>query len=123
MIHKQFAPSIDKVRIVFELPASLWADQISVVGDFNEWNPLATPLLQDRDGIWRASIDLPVGNRYGFRYLIDGRWSTDAHADGVTRTAHGSFNSIVTAEPPTHRPNASLRPGMIHEASPYSLDW
>lgn len=29
---------VGRVRVVFELPAHLWADQVFVVGDFNDWN-------------------------------------------------------------------------------------
>jgi len=50
---------------------------------------------QDRDGVWRARLELPIGQRYEFRYLIDGRWQTDYHADGFTENGFGSHNSIV----------------------------
>jgi hypothetical protein len=50
---------------------------------------------QDRDGVWRARLELSIGQRYEFRYLIDGRWQTDYHADGFTENGFGSHNSIV----------------------------
>ncbi|MDQ3247863.1 MAG: isoamylase early set domain-containing protein [Chloroflexota bacterium] len=100
MIRKTSSPQPDHVRIIFELPACLWADRIFLVGDFNGWCESATPMRQDRDGIWRATLDLPVGGQHEFRYLIDGHWKTDSHADGFAGNRYGSENSVVNVETP-----------------------
>jgi hypothetical protein len=97
MIHKQPSPYPGHVRIVFELPACLWADRVFVVGDFNRWEELATPLHQARNGVWRASVDLPAGSQSQFRYRIDGEWKTDYHADGFAQGGDGEANSVVQA--------------------------
>jgi 1,4-alpha-glucan branching enzyme len=89
MIHKTHSPLPNHVRVSFELPSCIWADRIFVVGDFNEWNNQATPMAQDRDGIWRASVE--------FRYLIDNHWQTDSHADDFATTTLGTDNSVVDA--------------------------
>jgi hypothetical protein len=73
----------------------LWADRICVSGTFNDWDEQALPMHQDRDGVWRAQLTLPLGQRHEFRYVIDGRWQTDYHADGFTANNFGSHNSIV----------------------------
>ena len=100
MIYK--LPSIvsDHVQVIFELPAYIWADHIAVVGDFNQWDAKATPLHQERDGVWRAVIELPVGHRYEFRYLVDDYWLTDYQADSFTRNAYGTDNSVLFAALP-----------------------
>lgn len=95
MIYKLPTKQPGLVCVVFELPSCLWADRISVSGEFNNWNERALPMHQDRDGIWRAQLELPLGQRYEFRYVIDGRWQTDYHADGFTENRYGSHNSIV----------------------------
>ena len=82
-------------RVVFELPSCVWADRIYVTGSFNNWDKTQGPMLQDRDGVWRAILELPAGQTYEFRYVIDGRWQTDYHADGFTDNEYGSHNSIV----------------------------
>lgn len=97
MIHKFPSPKPNCVRVTFELPACIWADRIFLVGDFNEWCTTATPMHQDRDGVWRVTLDLLQGSHYEYRYLIDGDWKTDYHADGFTTNAHGSENSVVCA--------------------------
>ena len=97
MIHKTKSPRSNHVRIVFELPASVWADRITVVGDFNHWNPNATPMQQDREGVWRAILDLPCGSHCEFRYLIDDHWKTDYQADNFVANVYGTENSVVHA--------------------------
>jgi 1,4-alpha-glucan branching enzyme len=92
MVYRVTSPKSDHVRVVFELPASLWAQLVYVVGDFNGRAPEATlPLRQERDGVWRTVIDLPAGQRYEFRYLIDGRWCCDSHAIGCSTDSISSF--------------------------------
>jgi len=71
MIYKRLSSQTDHARIIFELPDSLWADRVFVTGDFNQWSPTQTPLIQERDGAWRATLDLPAGKRYQFHYLIN----------------------------------------------------
>jgi hypothetical protein len=83
------------VRVCFELPSCLWADHVYLVGDFNKWDCRCTPLRQDRDGIWRVELDLPSGARFEFRYLVDNRWLTDNHSDGVVTNPYGAQNSVV----------------------------
>lgn len=85
MIHKTHSALPNHVRITFELPAALWAGQVYLVGDFNQWLARATPLVQERDGAWRATLDLPCDSCYEFRYLIDGAWRTDSNADQCDR--------------------------------------
>lgn len=100
MIYKTLSPLPGHVRVTFELPSCIWADRIYLVGDFNQWSEQATPLRQDRDGVWRATVDLKQGTQAEFRYLIDGQWRTDFHADGEMTNTFGSQNSVVRADLP-----------------------
>lgn len=83
------------VVVTFELPSCVWADRIWIAGTFNAWDAGSLPMVQDRDGVWRAQLELPGGARHEFRYIVDGRWQTDYHADGFTANTHGSDNSII----------------------------
>ncbi len=100
MIQKQINSIKGVMEITFELPSGLWADRIYVVGDFNEWNKQATPMRQGRDGVWRATINVPLGRQFEFRYLIDGDWHTDYHADGSRTNRYGSENSVLDTTAP-----------------------
>lgn len=110
MVYKQLAPIGGHVRVTFELPSCVWGDRIYVVGDFNQWRRTETPLLQARDGAWRAVVDLPAGHQFEFRYLIDGKWQTDDHADGSRPNEFGSDNSVVdTSLSSVKRPRQEVR--------------
>lgn len=115
MIRKLPSPRADCVRIIFELPACLWADRIFLVGDFNGWNESVMPFAQGRDGVWRATADLPAGREYQFRYLVDGTWQTDFHADGWVANEFGSQNSIVYATLPEDVTRATGPTSLLHE--------
>jgi 1,4-alpha-glucan branching enzyme len=98
MIKKLASPIPGHIRVIFELPSCTWADRIYLCGDFNDWRAEDIRLQQDRNGVWRAMLDLPVGRRYEFRYVIDGEWRTDFHADGHTENLFGAQNSVIVAE-------------------------
>lgn len=115
MIHKTPSPQPGQVRVVFELPACVWADQVFLVGDFNQWNEMAIPFQQDRNGVWRAAVDLPVGQRFQFRYLVDGSWRTDYHADGYVESPHHTANSVIDTSPSLLVEEEQDRPSMVHE--------
>ncbi len=115
MIRKTVSPKPHHVRVIFELPACIWADHIFLVGDFNDWNVTATPFVQGRDGVWRAVLDLPEGKTYQFRYLVDGNWQTDFHADGWIQNEYGSQNSLVVAALPQTEPAPSPQPQLVPE--------
>lgn len=121
MIHKSALPHTDHVRVTFELPSCLWAARVAVTGDFNSWNERATPMRQERDGVWRATVELPTGRRFEFRYVIDGQWQTDYHADGYIVSDYGSENSVIdTGEPaaePLRLPDVGA---LLREAGPPS---
>lgn len=99
MVTKINSAKAGHARVIFELPACLWADQIFVVGEFNDWDERSLQMHQDRDGIWRLELDLPTGKSYQFRYQVDGRWLTDNHADAVISNPYGTQNSLVTVTP------------------------
>lgn len=95
MIYKTPSPQPGHTRVVFELPSSVWADRISLVGEFNDWDHRNTPLTQGRDGAWRAQVDLPTGGQYKFGYLVNGQWQTDRQADDFGLNEQNKISGIV----------------------------
>ena len=78
-------------EVLFVLPA-LDATDVSVVGNFNSWEPTALS-DDDNDGIWMASIPLPPG-RYEYAFVIDGRWwGQDPLADEYVQS-FGEYSSV-----------------------------
>lgn len=70
------------------------AQAVSLVGDFNEWNPATHPMQQMADGGWFVTIELRHGHhRYAF--LVDGQLTLDPRAQGITRNDQGQRVSLV----------------------------
>ena len=97
MIFKEPSAVPGKLRVTFELPASIWAERVHLVGQFNEWDRARTPMRQTGpDGGWRVTLELERGVAYQFRYLIDGEtWYNDYTADSYVANEYGSDNSVV----------------------------
>ena len=97
MIHKEPLPDGKHVRVTFELPYSIWAERVNLVGDFNNWDTTEGEMHQGRsDGKWRISLVLESGKEYQFRYLVDGRdWHNDWSADKYVPNLFGTDNSVV----------------------------
>ena len=101
MIRKEFIETDAGLvaRVTFMLPSSLWADNIYLVGDFNNWNQTSHPFQHGRDGLWTITIDLEVNRSYQFRYRRDGEWMNDGQADAYVHNRYGSDNFLVVTDP------------------------
>jgi 1,4-alpha-glucan branching enzyme len=101
MIHKAPSAQPGRGRVTFSLPASIWAEQIHLVGSFNDWDQTRTPMRQTASGYWTLSLELASDTEHQFRYLIDGEtWYTDYNADGFVANEYGSDNSVVRTSSP-----------------------
>lgn len=70
------------------------AQEVSLVGDFNEWNPATHPMKRMPDGGWLLTVELKHGHhRYDF--LADGNLTLDPHAQGITRNDKGERVSLI----------------------------
>jgi 1,4-alpha-glucan branching enzyme len=81
-ISKTYFKSKPVCKVTFEVSADAvnGAKSVSLLGDFNEWNP--TALKKQKDGAFKASIELEKGKEFAFRYLVDnGVWINDEEAD------------------------------------------
>jgi len=60
------------VRVTFALPADEPSGSVSVVGNFNDWNPFAHPLRRRANSIRSAAVTVQAGTTLHFRYLAEG---------------------------------------------------
>ena len=81
MLYKRASSQTGYIQITFHLPSTLWASKVTVMGDFNHWNPSANFLVQNRTGCWEHTVELPVNKQYRFIYCVDGELLVDYHAD------------------------------------------
>jgi len=70
------------------------AKAVSLIGDFNQWNPDAHPMKQMPDRSWLLNVELKHGHhRYAF--WVDGVLTLDPRAQGITRDDKGQRVSLV----------------------------
>jgi hypothetical protein len=87
------APTEQMTRFVFNAES---ASRVTIVGDFNDWDPEASPLQQMGKGVWTITIPLAPG-RYQYTFVVDGTsWVADPGAPRTLEDDFGQPNSIIT---------------------------
>jgi hypothetical protein len=67
---------------------------VSVVGDWNGWDPLADQLRRRSNGTRSVSVQLSPG-AHAFRYLVDGgRWLDEPDA-ALESNGYGTTHSVL----------------------------
>lgn len=97
-IKKQPLKSKPVCKVTFRVSKEMaaGADLVTVVGDFNHWNPIETPMSQLKSGEFTAVLELETGKSYEFRYLVGGDiWYNEPEADGFVANSFGSENSLL----------------------------
>jgi len=70
------------------------AQQVFLMGDFNDWDPSSHPMKRQPDGAWLMQIPLPHGHHH-YRFLVDGKATLDPRAQGVARDHQGQKVSLL----------------------------
>jgi 1,4-alpha-glucan branching enzyme len=98
-LKKQYLKTKPVCKVTFRVSkeASQSARRINLVGDFNNWSIVETPMKRLKNGEFTVTVDLEAPKAYAFRYILDGtKWENDWEAD---RYAPSSFadseNSVV----------------------------
>ena len=60
------------VRVTFALPIDEPDGAVSVVGNFNDWNPHTHPLRKRANRTRSAAVTVQAGTTLHFRYLAEG---------------------------------------------------
>ncbi|HDH34330.1 MAG TPA: glycoside hydrolase [Nitrospirae bacterium] len=97
-VKKQYLKTGNVCNVTFRLPQEAASDAtvVTVVGEFNNWDLSDTPMKKLKNGSFTATLKLPCGNEYRFRYLIDSsRWENDWSADEYKQNAFGGEDSVI----------------------------
>jgi 1,4-alpha-glucan branching enzyme len=73
------------------------AKEVYLAGEFNHWDPTATPMDRGKDGIWRTTVELTPGT-YQYKYVVDGNWIEDPGNPETTDDGQGGVNSVLVVE-------------------------
>ena len=79
------------VKFFYEAPN---AGQVSVAGEFNDWNTSAHIMKMNDDGVWEIVIPLDNG-AYMYKFVVDGNWYADPDNPKQLDDGYGSFNSVI----------------------------
>ena len=101
MLEKKFLKTKNVVKVTFHSPASIKAETVHLVGDFNEWNEQKNPMTKGKDGRFTLTLELQKDREYQFRYLVNAtEWHNDWEADKYVPNPFSGDNSVVV----THEP-------------------
>lgn len=94
------------------------AQDVRVVGSFNDWSGHAHEMTRDDRGWWRITCRLPIGE-HSFQYLVDGHEQVaDFAAFGVFQNGYGAWESNVWIDPIAMSPTLRFVPRDSQEREP-----
>jgi hypothetical protein len=94
------AAAAERVQVVQFVLVAPNASRVSLVGDFNRWNPDASPLrAEGRGGRWSVTVPLEPG-RHLYSFVVDGDLMPDPAAPRAAEDDFGAPNSVVVVSGP-----------------------
>lgn len=73
------------------------AQNVYLVGDFNEWQTQERFKLVRKNGNWSKRIPLEKGT-HRYKFVIDGYWMNDPQNPHIEKDAFGGYNSLLHVE-------------------------
>jgi 1,4-alpha-glucan branching enzyme len=70
------------------------ANEVILMGNFNNWNPEKYPMKKNENGTWEKIMTLPPGE-YEYKFLVDGEWKIDPQNFQTNHNNFGTLNSII----------------------------
>jgi 1,4-alpha-glucan branching enzyme len=94
-IKKQFVKTKPVCKVTFSFDAKE-ANEVAVVGDFNNWNATEGELSKLKNGTFKGVFDLSKDSSYEFKYIVDGNYVNDPQADSYRYNEFaGAENSVL----------------------------
>ncbi|MCF7669025.1 MAG: isoamylase early set domain-containing protein [Verrucomicrobia bacterium] len=70
------------------------AERVSIIGDFNHWDPKMHQMERQPDGAWFIQIPLHHGH-HRYLFLVDGKPQLDPLAQGIARNDKNERLSLI----------------------------
>ena len=70
------------------------AQEVILMGDFNNWSSKKHPMQRDKNGTWNKTVMLFPGN-HEYKFLVDGQWREDPSNDRLCQNCFGTYNSVI----------------------------
>lgn len=97
-VKKQYFKTKPYCKVTFYLSKKMagTAHKAAIAGDFNEWKSDRTPMKALKSGDFSATLQLPKGHEYQYRYVVDDQmWITDESADKQIYCQFANANNAV----------------------------
>jgi len=81
------------------------AQQVCLLGEFNNWSTNATPMTQTEEHVWQLSVQFPkrfVDGPFAY-FVIDKEFRTGRAAFGSTYLLPGSWAAVVRENESSHQ--------------------
>jgi 1,4-alpha-glucan branching enzyme len=97
MLKKEYFKTKPNVcKVTFGLSDAINAESAYLVGDFNGWNEVRTPMKKLKTRGFTVTLELEKGHEYQFRYLVNGtEWHNDWNADKYVPNPYSGDNSVA----------------------------
>jgi 1,4-alpha-glucan branching enzyme len=96
VVKRQSCGPDGSLKVTFVLNASDKEGPVSVLGSFNDWNPLVHPLKKRSNGTRSVTVEVPAGSDFQFKYLAEGgEWFCDPDTDAVEVAEYAVHNSLL----------------------------
>ena len=96
MLKKSYSKTGAVCRVTFKYDNAEQAGSAVLAGEFNGWSLADSPMKKLKDGSFSATLSLPAGQSYRFRYVLDGNvWVNDPAADSYAPNEYGEENSVL----------------------------
>jgi 1,4-alpha-glucan branching enzyme len=83
-------------RVAFSFKTTA-ADEVILMGDFNNWNSKKHPMKNDGSGMWSKTVVLSPG-KYEYKFFVDGKWKKDPQNVQTCSNCFGTQNSVLNLE-------------------------
>jgi len=83
-------------RVKFSIDAPE-AQNVALMGDFNQWDETRHPMKRLGNGKWEKTLTLPAGH-YQYKFLVDGKWRRDPGNEKLCPNCFGTLNNIVSID-------------------------
>jgi len=95
-IKKQFIKTKPVCKVTFSVEAKE-ANNASVIGDFNNWNPEEGTLSKLKNGTFKGVFNIDKDASYEFKYVIDGAFVNETESDSfLWNEFAGNENGVLT---------------------------
>jgi 1,4-alpha-glucan branching enzyme len=92
-IWDEYPDTVGDPNVEFSLKANT-TNAVSVIGDFNHWNPTLCPMKQTTNDTWSTALTLRGGKHY-YRFVVDGQEILDPDNQRIEDGPNGRSSVIV----------------------------